>query len=84
MCLKTKKKIDKSKDKKHTGKLTSNPKDRAPYIHVFHVRRDTSWHATVLNKRYLSEKVQYYLHHDIVSRLGCSHLPSSSHRQSKW
>ena len=32
MRLKAMEKIDESKDKKHTGKLTDNPKDRTPYI----------------------------------------------------
>ena len=36
MCLKIMEKIDKGKDKKHAGKLTSNPlaelEDKSPYI----------------------------------------------------
>ena len=49
-------KIDKDKDKKHTGKLTSNPEDRTPYIsHVMFDKR-FGHAAAVLNKRYLSKR----------------------------
>ena len=44
--MKTTEKIDEGKDKKHTGELTDNPKDRTPYI-------TCQWHAAVLDKRYL-------------------------------
>ena len=39
-------KIDEGKNKKHTAKLTDNPKDRTPYT-------TCQWHAAVLDKRYL-------------------------------
>ena len=40
MRLKAMEKIDESKDKKHTGKLTDNPEDGTL---ILHVRWDTRW-----------------------------------------
>ena len=51
MCLKTVEQIDKGKDKKHTGKLTSNPDDMTLILHVGFDERGIGmrlWHAAVL------------------------------------
>ena len=55
MRLKTMENVDEGKNKKHTGKLTDNPKDRTPYILLVIERCDGHRRAAVLN---LSERVQ--------------------------
>ena len=54
MCLKTMEKIDKGKDKKHTGKLTSNPEDKNSLYYMSDLT--SAWHAAMFKKRYLSER----------------------------
>ena len=44
MCLKTIEKVDKSKDKKHTG-ILSKPEDNGDLL-ILHVRFDTSTAAS--------------------------------------
>ena len=73
MRLKAMEKIDESKDNKHTGKLTDNPKDRTLYI--VHVRCDVHrpGRATVLN---LSERARNEIK-TLSNEWPMFHLPES-------